>query len=529
MENAGKTLKGTFSNLRKKISWDKLDLPGRDGPECESMFNLLTQSIRKYRLPSEIIGEAMAEVKKGFTTKFCQKHFPDFPKKPSNAVALFMKDHREEFKDVKGKDLFRLLSQKWKECSEEEKESYKKKYAKKVKKYNKKLEHFKEKHPSVVLQDPGQLKSRVQAPVLLSPASLYIRHIHAKVQSKHSGLNSREIYKKCLAKYQSLSDKKKLKWILEAQSLLPEYKSQCEEFALMKPGAKLKPPVLPLSKAERLILDKYEGKPSMPPHNIFLYFCDQQEVEPTLSLAERSKKLSQMYGSLTKEEQLQLKSDYNQVVKAYIEEFTNYYESLPPEKQEMEEPAFSGLSSFKKVLKNGEKKRKLPAETPSVSPKKSKRDKQESLSTPGKKSSNKTEPAKQALANDKSDISEEDIDDFDDRLLTFSSPNVKQKGKPTAGSEAGPATGNKASRKSLSHSPKKESILENENQTASPVDAKKRKKTSTENADSDAEESSSGEVIPSSPHNKTGGNDILGSFFSPLRSPHKSPKKSKKH
>ncbi|KAK3781442.1 hypothetical protein RRG08_019067 [Elysia crispata] len=114
-------------------------------------------------------------------------------------MILYLKDHQAEFEGIpSGKDYFRAITQKWKNCPEEEK-----------------------------------LRS------------------------------------KCSSKYHKLSDSKKLKWILRAEKQLQ--------------------------------------------NSIFRFFSGKIQIDSELSIAERSKKLSQLYRDLSEEELLTLKEDYRKV------------------------------------------------------------------------------------------------------------------------------------------------------------------------------------------------------------------------
>ncbi|GFR62075.1 nucleolar transcription factor 1 [Elysia marginata] len=369
--------KVSFASAKSKVQWDKLGLNGRSAEECEKMFISLTLEIRKFRLVSEIVEEASSNIQKGFSVKSCQEMFPDFPKKPPTVINLYAADHQAEFENIDNKDRFRMMNQKWRDLPEKEKESYKKKFNKKLKKYDKKLEEFKRNHPTVIVRGLGNPSAkgaaRVAAPVLPNPVALYAKNVKPKLQAKHPELNAKELQTKCTSKYQKLSDNKKLKWILEAQDQLSEYKTQCDAYLQEKPDAKLKPPALSLSKEDKKILDRHEGKPTAPPNNIFLYFCGNTDVDASLTLKDRSKKYSQLYRELSSDEQAKLREEYHKVVQTYIDEFSKFYSSLTAEKQKTEEANFVALAHFKRIV------------DPSSEPKKRKRPQGEQEEKPAKK------------------------------------------------------------------------------------------------------------------------------------------------
>ncbi|RUS78366.1 hypothetical protein EGW08_013886 [Elysia chlorotica] len=459
--------KVSFASARAKVQWDKLDVNSRTAEDCEKMFGVLTGKIRKFRLLSEILNEAASEVEKGYSYKFLYDNFEDFPKKPPPATALYLKDHRAEFEDMTGKILMRAVTQKWKDCSQDKKEYYKNKYRKRMEKYKKKIEDFKKNHPSLLFRDPNSVSIRMSAPVLPNPLALYVKHIQPKVQGKHPELTASQLRSKCCAKYHKLSEHKKLKWILKAKEQLLEYKAQCEIYRKEKPDAGLKPPVLNLAKEDKKILDKHEGKPLAPAINIFRYFCGSVKVDSELSIAERSKKLSQLYHGLSEQELFKLHEDYKQIVQAYIQDFSSYYKSLPADKQELEQASLESLDHFKKILEGGppRKKRKKSGEDDHTPVKKKTKksiddgeksstpahtrgkimvkfvEKQEPLQNDSASSSSASEASKSSatVTPRKKKMSKKKLldlnGDIDDSLLTFSSPvtaSTQKRKKETA-------------------------------------------------------------------------------------------------
>ncbi|KAK0066078.1 nucleolar transcription factor 1-like isoform X1 [Biomphalaria pfeifferi] len=349
--NATKDIKKSYKTVEGSLNWENVAVANRSVEECQATFQQVISKVRKYRTMSEILTDVMTDLKQdGFKPNSKDAVHADMPKKPMTAYLLFAK---RRGKKLHGKTLAErsmILSQEWKALSYEKKEVYQQKHLRKKQEYEDAMKAFLINHPEVHVQGHSV---KPQLPV---PSKLFQDSKLPKILSKHPEMSHADAVKKCQNKYNTLSDKRKLRWINKAKTAYKDYLSECEEYLKRTSSGNFKPSEFHLTKEEQRILDASLGKPSLPPKNVFLYFSQlNKEHTAQLSIGEKSKTMSKLYKDLPEKDLKELEESYKQLVQSFVEQYSTYYTNLPDDERIKQETPEDYCKVYHKILKSKEK------------------------------------------------------------------------------------------------------------------------------------------------------------------------------
>lgn len=349
----------SYKNFEAGIDWDAFEFNGRTAEDIKNMFHDLIRKVRKYRTMKEIITDAEHLITSVGTVKSkiqMSKIYPDYPIKPKSAYGLFLKKRSKKLQGRNFAEKSSLLSMEWKHMSETRKEKYTVKAKKLKEKYAEEMKIFSQNHPEAIsINVQANTGGRPTPPL---PCRLYANSRVEKYKTKHPELNHAEAYKACLKKYESISDRKKLKWIKKGKDKSQEYEKEIELYKSCHKGS-FKPHPFHLTKDEQRIYDQSLGKPLAPPKNLYQYFSElKRSTVADMEFAERSKELSSLYHKLTDAELDNLETSLRQEAQNYAEKYTTFYKSLSEDERQRHLNPTDALKPYSKILTGAKLKRK---------------------------------------------------------------------------------------------------------------------------------------------------------------------------
>ncbi|XP_070800930.1 nucleolar transcription factor 1 isoform X1 [Pituophis catenifer annectens] len=231
-------------------------------------------------------------------------------------------------------DLTKILSKKYKELPEKKKMKYIQDFQREKQDFERNLARFREDHPDLI---QNAKKSDIPEKPK-TPQQLWYTHekkIYLKVRPDATTKEAKEALSK---QWSQLSDKKRLKWIHKALEQRKEYEEMMRDYIQKHPEMNIEegaPPRSTLTKAERQLKDKFDGRPTKPPPNSYSLYCaelmaNMKDVPST----ERMVLCSQQWKLLSQKEKDAYHKKCDQKKKDYEIELLRFLESLPEEEQQ---------------------------------------------------------------------------------------------------------------------------------------------------------------------------------------------------
>lgn len=252
----------------------------------------------------------------GFAT---HKEKPANVKRPSTAYQLFAFENRTlvvaEYPDIKGQEITKALSNKWKEMSEDEKSSYKKTYAENLKIYNAPLAKLPKKPPGTF--------------------GLFVKENYSKEAGLLPEAKLTEVMKALSNQWNNISNEEKEQWKQKQEEMKEEYKEKVisfdegltpEERAFLE--EKRGPKMRQLAKEKSKLL----GRPKRPltAYIIFVQKNIRGMESPTGSTAvERIQTLAQTWNNMTSEEKEEYVVESRQAFEQYQKDVAEWKEKHP--------------------------------------------------------------------------------------------------------------------------------------------------------------------------------------------------------
>uniref|UniRef100_A0A8C2UCV4 Upstream binding transcription factor n=1 Tax=Coturnix japonica TaxID=93934 RepID=A0A8C2UCV4_COTJA len=204
-----------------------------------------------------------------------EKH-PDFPKKPLTPYFRFFMEKRAKYAklhpEMSNLDLTKILSKKYKELPEKKKLKYIQDFQREKQEFERNLARFREDHPDLI-----QNAKKPDVPEKpKTPQQLWYNHekkIYLKVRPDAT---TKEVKESLSKQWSRLSDKKRLKWIHKALEQRKEYEEIMRDYMQKHPELNLSEEGITrstLTKAERQLKDKFDGRPTKPPPNSYSLYC----------------------------------------------------------------------------------------------------------------------------------------------------------------------------------------------------------------------------------------------------------------
>ncbi|XP_030631188.1 upstream binding transcription factor, like isoform X3 [Chanos chanos] len=329
----GDTMK--YKTTESHFDWDKVGFGSYTGDMCKQKWQKVSTEVRKYRTMTELIVDAIEYVKNPYKGKKLKTH-PDFPKKPLTPYFRFFMEKRAKYAkihpEMSNLDLTKILSKKYKELPEKKKLKYIQEFQREKESFEKNMARFKEDHPDLI--EERKKSDLPEKPK--TPQQLWYNHEKKTYMKLHPEVSQKELKEALRRQWSQLSDKKRLKWISKALELQKDYEESMRVYHEAHPDANSDEHVKSvLTKAERQLKDKFDGRPTKPPPNGYSLYCAELMVNmKDVPSTERMVLCSKQWKMMTQKEKDMFQKRCEQKKKQYEIDLQRFLESLPEEERE---------------------------------------------------------------------------------------------------------------------------------------------------------------------------------------------------
>uniref|UniRef100_A0A8D3CLW7 HMG box domain-containing protein n=1 Tax=Scophthalmus maximus TaxID=52904 RepID=A0A8D3CLW7_SCOMX len=366
-----------YKTTESHFDWEKVCFGSFTGDMCRQKWQKVSTEVRKYRTMTELIVDAIEFVKNPYKGKKLKTH-PDFPKKPLTPYFRFFMEKRAKYAkihpEMSNLDLTKILSKKYKELPDKKKQKYITEFQREKEEFEKNMARFKEQHPE--LMEERKKSDLPEKPK--TPQQLWYNHEKKTYMKLHPEVSPKELKEALRRQWSQLSDKRRLKWISKALELQKDYEDSMRVYHEAHPDVNSDDHVRSvLTKAERQLKDKFDGRPTKPPPNGYSLYCAELMVNmKDVPSTERMVLCSKQWKMMTQKEKDMFQKRCEQKKKQYDIDLQRFLESLPEEERDrvMTEEKLGGSrvsvasktwvsAGTAKERREGKKTAKLP-ETP---------------------------------------------------------------------------------------------------------------------------------------------------------------------
>ncbi|XP_072544276.1 upstream binding transcription factor, like isoform X6 [Salminus brasiliensis] len=329
----GDTMK--YKTTESHFDWEKVGFGNYTGDMCKQKWQKVSTEVRKYRTMTELIVDAIEYVKNPYKGKKLKTH-PDFPKKPLTPYFRFFMEKRAKYAkihpEMSNLDLTKILSKKYKELPEKKKLKYIQEFQREKESFEKNMARFKEDHPDLI--EERKKSDLPEKPK--TPQQLWYNHEKKTFMKLHPDVSQKELKEALRRQWSQLSDKKRLKWISKALELQKDYEDSMRAYHEAHPDANSDEHVKSvLTKAERQLKDKFDGRPTKPPPNGYSLYCAELMVNmKDVPSTERMVLCSKQWKMMTQKEKDMFQKRCEQKKKQYEIDLQRFLESLPDEERD---------------------------------------------------------------------------------------------------------------------------------------------------------------------------------------------------
>uniref|UniRef100_A0A8C9TNB4 Upstream binding transcription factor, like n=1 Tax=Scleropages formosus TaxID=113540 RepID=A0A8C9TNB4_SCLFO len=292
-----------YKTTESHFDWEKVGFSGFTGDMCKQKWQKVSSEVRKYRTMTELLIDAIEYVKNPYKGKKLKRH-PEFPKKPLTPYFRFFMEKRAKYAkihpEMSNLDLTKILSKKYKELTEKKKLKYIQEFQREKESFEKNMARFKEDHPE--LMEERKKSDLPEKPK--TPQQLWYNHEKKAYMKLHPDVSQKELKEALRRQWSQLSDKKRLKWISKALELQKAYEDSLRAYKEAHPESIADEHVKSvLTKAERQLKDKFDGRPTKPPPNGYSLYCAELMVNmKDVPSTERMVLCSKQWKMLTQKE-----------------------------------------------------------------------------------------------------------------------------------------------------------------------------------------------------------------------------------
>uniref|UniRef100_A0A3P8RS35 Upstream binding transcription factor, like n=1 Tax=Amphiprion percula TaxID=161767 RepID=A0A3P8RS35_AMPPE len=267
-----------YKTTESHFDWEKVCFGSFTGDMCRQKWQKVSCEVRKYRTMTELIVDAIEFVKNPYKGKKLKTH-PDFPKKPLTPYFRFFMEKRAKYAkihpEMSNLDLTKILSKKYKELPDKKKQKYITEFQREKEDFEKNMTRFKEEHPELIEE-----KKKSDLPEKpKTPQQLWYNHEKKTYMKLHPEVSQKELKEALRRQWSQLSDKRRLKWISKALELQKDYEDSMRAYHEAHPDVNSDDHVRSvLTKAERQLKDKFDGRPTKPPPNGYSLYCAELMV-----------------------------------------------------------------------------------------------------------------------------------------------------------------------------------------------------------------------------------------------------------
>ncbi|XP_072219169.1 upstream binding transcription factor, like isoform X2 [Leuresthes tenuis] len=324
-----------YKTTESHFDWEKVCFGSFTGDMCRQKWQKVSSEIRKYRTMTELIVDAIEFVKNPYKGKKLKTH-PDFPKKPLTPYFRFFMEKRAKYAkihpEMSNLDLTKILSKKYKELPDKKKQKYITEFQREKEEFEKNMARFKEQHPDLI--EERKKSDLPEKPK--TPQQLWYNHEKKTYMKLHPEMSQKELKEALRRQWSQLSDKRRLKWISKALELQKDYEDSMRAYHEAHPDANSDDHVRSvLTKAERQLKDKFDGRPTKPPPNGYSLYCAELMVNmKDVPSTERMVLCSKQWKMMTQKEKDMFQKRCEQRKKQYDVDLQRFLESLPDEERD---------------------------------------------------------------------------------------------------------------------------------------------------------------------------------------------------
>uniref|UniRef100_A0A4W3HZ55 HMG box domain-containing protein n=1 Tax=Callorhinchus milii TaxID=7868 RepID=A0A4W3HZ55_CALMI len=264
-----------FKTTESHIDWNKVTFRNFTGEMCKQKWSEISHEVRKFRTLTELIMDAQEHVRNPYKGKKLKKH-PDFPKKPLTPYFRFFMEKRAKYAklhpEMSNLDLTKILSKKYKELPEKKKMKYIQEFQKEKEDFEHNMARFREDHPELL-----ESVKRTDVPEKpKTPQQLWYLHEKKAFMKLHPQATMKDVKDALGKQWSQLSDKKRLKWIGKSLEQREVYEATMRDYIMRHPELSISMDDLTkntLTKAERQLKDRFDGRPTKPPPNGYSLYC----------------------------------------------------------------------------------------------------------------------------------------------------------------------------------------------------------------------------------------------------------------
>ncbi|XP_024124500.1 upstream binding transcription factor, like isoform X1 [Oryzias melastigma] len=324
-----------YKTTESHFDWDKVCFGSFTGDMCRQKWQKVSTEVRKYRTMTELIVDAIEFVKNPYKGKKLKTH-PDFPKKPLTPYFRFFMEKRAKYAkihpEMSNLDLTKILSKKYKELPDKKKQKYITEFQREKEEFEKNMARFKEEHPELI--EERKKSDLPEKPK--TPQQLWYNHEKKLYMKVHPEVSQKELKEALRRQWSQLSDKRRLKWISKALELQKDYEGSMRAYHEAHPDVNSDDHIRSvLTKAERQLKDKFDGRPTKPPPNGYSLYCAELMVNmKDVPSTERMVLCSKQWKMMTQKEKDMFQKRCEQKKKQYDIDLQRFLESLPDEERD---------------------------------------------------------------------------------------------------------------------------------------------------------------------------------------------------
>ncbi|XP_067118779.1 nucleolar transcription factor 1-A-like [Centruroides vittatus] len=328
-----------YSTLIEKLDWEKVRFGNYSASECKEKWMQIMTKLRRFRTLTDMITDAKEWLKHPWSS-YCsskkQKH-PEMPKKPLTPYFRYFLEKRQKYSrehpDMSMTELAKVLSKKYQQLPEKKKQKYKENYEKENEVYKQELEKFKREHPDQFPQAESKHHPQHEGPYKPhTPFQLFMAEKMKKAE--FAELEKKEITERIRVIWNSLTEAKKIKWIKKAIQDEQRYGTELGEYSQSHPSFKPDTIRSVLSKAEKELKDRFDGKPDRPPNSGYSLFSRIMLKElKNVPSKEKMAQISKHWKQLSEMERDSYNKQAQWANEQYREKYAAYVKSLPEEER----------------------------------------------------------------------------------------------------------------------------------------------------------------------------------------------------
>uniref|UniRef100_A0A8C9TF81 Upstream binding transcription factor n=2 Tax=Scleropages formosus TaxID=113540 RepID=A0A8C9TF81_SCLFO len=329
-----------YKTAESHLDWEKVAFNHYSAEMCKQKWLEISREVRKFRTLSELIVDAQDYIKNPYKGKNLKKH-PDFPKKPLTPYFRFFMEKRAKYAklhpEMSNLDLTKILSKKYRELPERKKAKYMQDFQREKELFEQNMGKFREEHPDLIENMKNMKRSDVPEKPK-TPQQLWYNHEKKAVLKAHPEATTKDIKETLAKQWTQLSDKKRLKWINKSLEQQKQYEEAMREFIAQHPELNMSQEDInksTLTKAERQLKDKFDGRPTKPPPNGYSMFCAElMSTMKDVPSTERMVMCSQQWKLLKQSEKDGYQKRCEQKKKEYEIEMNRFLCTLSEEEQQ---------------------------------------------------------------------------------------------------------------------------------------------------------------------------------------------------